>query len=79
MAERAERITAILCRVGKLQNIGPDEDFYSAGFSSISALELLLELETEFGVSIPDDQFVPARTVRALDAVISGLNQEQAV
>jgi acyl carrier protein len=70
MAEQVEQITAILCRVGKLDGIGPDEDFYNGGFSSIKALELLLELETVFGVSIPDDQFIQARTARGLAAVI---------
>jgi acyl carrier protein len=77
MTESFDQITTILCRIGKLDGIGPDEDFYNAGFSSINALELLLELETQSGVSIPDDAFISARTVRGLAGMIARLNQEQ--
>lgn len=50
-----------------------DRDIYDAGFSSIASLELLLELETIYGVSIPDDQFVIARTPRQLRALVANL------
>ena len=60
-----EHIVDIVCKVGKISGIGPDEDFYEAGFSSISALELLLELETAYVVSIPDDWFIAARSIRS--------------
>ena len=41
------------------------EDFYDAGFSSINALQLLLELEAAFDVTIPDDEFVDGADVHA--------------
>ena len=50
-----------------------DRDIYEAGFSSIASLELLLELESIYGVSIPDDQFVLARTPRQLRQLIANL------
>ena len=68
-----ERIVAIVQETGKIGNIGMSDDFYDAGFSSINALQLLLELETAFDVSIPDDQFVVARTCESLHALISKL------
>ena len=68
-----ERILTIVQETGKIENIGPSDDFYDAGFSSINALQLLLELETAFNVSIPDDQFVAARTCASLHALISQL------
>ncbi|MBX9581905.1 MAG: acyl carrier protein [Gemmataceae bacterium] len=68
-----ETITAKIREVGKVGAVGPDDDFYAAGFSSINALELLLGLEDSFGVSIPDDQFVEARTPRALLDMIAAL------
>ncbi|WP_165066864.1 acyl carrier protein [Paludisphaera rhizosphaerae] len=78
MATALDEITATLLRVGKLESIGLEEDIYEAGFPSIQALELLLELESACGVSIPDDQFMKARTARALLGLVVGLQQEQA-
>lgn len=77
MSDDVSRITAIICRIGKLGDLEPDRDFYDAGFSSIAALELLIELETEFCVSIPDDDFVSARTATRLSSIIARLKQEQ--
>lgn len=73
MDQDLETITAKLREVGKIGAVGPDDDFYAAGFSSINALELLLGLEDQFGVSIPDDKFVEARTPRALHTMIASL------
>src|SRR5262245_13087969 len=65
-----KHITDTVCRIGKISDIGPDEDFYDAGFSSINALELLLELESAYEVSIPDDRFIEVRTIRLLQELI---------
>jgi acyl carrier protein len=70
-----ERVSTLICTVGKIAPIDPDADFYEAGFSSVSALQLLMELEDAFGVSIPDDQFITARTPRALHEIVVGLQQ----
>jgi acyl carrier protein len=77
MSEVLQKITAIVCEVGKISGIQLDDDFYEAGFSSINALELLMELESALEVSIPDDEFISARSPRALHAVIERLRQEQ--
>lgn len=74
-----EMITELVTQVGKIPGVGPDDDFYDAGFSSINALDLLLDLEEAFGVSIPDDQFITARSVRSLDEMVTRLKREQAV
>jgi acyl carrier protein len=50
-----------------------DRDIYDAGFNSIASLELLIELETIHGVTIPDDQFVLARTPRQLRTLVERL------
>jgi acyl carrier protein len=60
---------------GRMKKLGPTEDFYDAGFSSLSALQLLLELEEAFNVTIPDDEFVAARTCASLHNLISRLAQ----
>jgi acyl carrier protein len=77
MSDDLQRIAAIVREVGKIQNVGLDDDIYDAGFSSINALELLMELESAFRVSIPDDAFIRARTPHALHAVVERLRQEQ--
>ena len=77
MSDDLQRIVAVVCEVGKVSGIGPDDDIYDAGFSSINALQLLMELESAFEVSIPDDDFINARTSRALYAVVESQRQEQ--
>jgi acyl carrier protein len=77
MSEELVRITTLVCRIGTIPRVEPDDDFYDAGFSSIHALTLLLELEEAFGVSIPDEDFIQARSVRSLGALIERLKQEQ--
>jgi len=66
-----ERIAALVSETGQIGAVGLDEDFYDAGFTSLRALELLLRLENEWDVSIPDDEFVAARTVRSLGALLA--------
>jgi acyl carrier protein len=73
--ELLDEVSAIVSRLGKVDTIGPDDDFYNAVFSSINALELLLGLEENFGVSIPDEQFIESRTVRSLSDMITKLRQ----
>ena len=72
-----EEVRSIVCRLGDLPAIEADADFYSAGFSSINALSLLIELETVCEVSIPDERFIAARTFRDLAALIELLKKEQ--
>jgi hypothetical protein len=73
-----DQITAIVCTVGKIPGLGPDEDIYGAGFPSISSLELLFELESACTVSVPDDEFIRARSPRALHNLILRLRQGEA-
>jgi acyl carrier protein len=79
MAEDMSPVVAVVCEIGGISGLDPDDDIYEAGFSSINALQLLMELESTFEVSIPDDEFIGARSARALHAIISRLKQEQLV
>jgi acyl carrier protein len=72
-ADDLEKITECIRRVGKLDPIHPTTDMYSAGLRSIDALTLLMELEDLFGVSIPDDEFISARTPMALQELLTQL------
>jgi acyl carrier protein len=78
MSPELQQVADAVCGVGKLSGLGPDQDIYDAGFSSVSALELLIELETVFGVSIPDDAFITARTVRDMFGLIQRLQGQPA-
>ena len=52
-----ERVAGIVCRLANLTALAPEQDYFDAGLASVQALELLLEVESEFGVSLSDDQF----------------------
>ena len=73
-----KRVIELVTEIGGIGAIAPDTAIYDAGFSSARALELLLALETEFGVSIPDKEFVAARTPREIAGLLDRLNQREA-
>lgn len=67
------RVMALVRETGHIGDITPDEDFYDAGFTSLRSLELLLQLEAEWDVAIPDEEFIVARSVRSLGDLIARL------
>lgn len=71
-------IVSLICSTANITNLTPDEDMYDAGLTSIQALPLLMDLEDRFGVTIPDDQFVNARTATAILAIINDLGGSSA-
>jgi acyl carrier protein len=71
-----DAILQIICRIGNFQKCEPDDDFYDAGLTSVLALPLLLDLESEFGVTIPDERFLAARSARSLQQMITELKSE---
>jgi acyl carrier protein len=73
VADRIDEIAALIRRIGGIAHLDPDEDFFEAGFESINALELLLELESTYSVTVSDEAFVSCRTVRAIDELVSAL------
>jgi acyl carrier protein len=69
------RVTALVQETGQIGTLTPDEDFYDAGFTSLKSLELLLQLEAEWNVSIPDEAFIVSRTVRSLSELLARLKE----
>ena len=71
------RVSEIIRRVSKQKPNGAlpvDADvFRELGVESTAALDLLFSLEDEFGVSVPDDAFSSARTVRKMSELIDQL------
>jgi len=75
--QRQLRIRAIATRLAKGRDAGTvagDADlFREVGIASSAALELLLSIEDEFGIQVPDADFNEARTVNALAALVARL------
>lgn len=70
-------ITDLIQEVTGVNVADPDQDFYDAGVTSVMALPLLMELEGRFEISVPDDQFIPARTARQLHTVVTGIKRAE--
>jgi acyl carrier protein len=76
-AERAlETIKEILCRLLSRDSIVDNEDIYEAGLTSIMVLPLLAEIEDTFQLTIPDDDFLQARTPLSLAQMIQRLRND---
>jgi acyl carrier protein len=76
-AERAlETIKEILCRLLSRDSIVDSEDIYEAGLTSIMVLPLLAEIEDTFQLTIPDDDFLNARTPLSLAQMIQRLRND---
>jgi acyl carrier protein len=64
------RLTEITRRILNTETLPADEDLYEAGLTSVMVLPLLTELESVFELTIPDADFLEARTPRALAQMI---------
>ena len=75
LSQTEEKIRAIISRIANLDaGFSPSADlFRELGVKSIAALDLLLSLEEEFGVTISDEAFGDARSVDNLVALVNGL------
>lgn len=77
-AQREHRIRAIAARLatgGNAAEVSGDADlFREVGIASSAALELLLSLEDEFGIQVPDADFNEARSLNALVALVARLD-----
>lgn len=73
-----ERVIQLISDVGGIGSVAPDTGIYEAGFSSVRVLELLLSLEQEFGIEIPDKEFMIARTPREIADLVERLQQRKA-
>ncbi len=56
---------------------GDDNLYLDLGVASVHALQILAELEDRFGISVPDEDFVEATSIRQLASVIRTLVPEE--
>jgi acyl carrier protein len=77
----ADRISAmvgqILAKRSINRTVGRDDDLSEAGLSSLDMVNLMLAVEGEFDVKIPDRDMTPAnfRTVARIDTLLGALLQ----
>jgi acyl carrier protein len=71
--QNLETVKEILCRLLSVEDISADEDIYQAGLTSIMVLPLLAEIEDKFQLTIPDNDFLNARTPMALAELVQRL------
>ena len=78
LSERlAERVTVIACRMlvkrGNNTIPGSDENLREAGLTSLDMVNLMLAIEAEFDIEIPQSAMTPDNfdTVAAMDALVS--------
>jgi acyl carrier protein len=79
----AERVAALvqqlLAKHGIAGAVGRDDDLAPIGLSSLDTVNLMLAVEAEFDVKIPDHDMTPAnfRTIARIDALVCGLLQKR--
>ena len=73
------RITSLINRMLSERSLRfpalPDDDLRSAGLSSLDMVNLVLAVESEFDVSIPDADITPARfrSIATIAALVTSL------
>lgn len=73
------RITAVVQRQlqqrGATRTPGPDEDLRAAGLTSMDMLNLVLSIEAEFDLTIPENGISPAnfRSISSIGRLVAGL------
>jgi len=75
----ADRIAALaqklLAKRGIERAVGRDQDLTESGLSSLDMVNLMLAVEAEFDLKIPDRDMTPAnfRSVAQIDALVAAL------
>jgi acyl carrier protein len=83
-ADSTERVTLLVRRLLAKRAIerpvGPDDDLSASGLSSLDIVDLMLSVETELAVKIPDREMTPAnfRSIARIEALVRTLADKQA-
>jgi acyl carrier protein len=79
MSEMKEQLRSLVTEVGGLDaNFDASANLYlDLGIPSMKAMQLLMELEERFGVSVPDEEFVDAVSLDALTVLMQRLVNER--
>lgn len=80
----SNRVAALVRRIiskrGFSRAVGPDEDLRAAGLSSLEVVTLMLSVEMEFAVKIPEREMTPAnfRSIARITGLVAALLQQSA-
>jgi acyl carrier protein len=68
-------VRAFLAKRSVARSVGRDEDLAEAGLSSLDLVNLMLAVEAEFDLSIPEQDMRPAnfRSIARIELLVSGL------
>jgi acyl carrier protein len=78
-SDLSEHITRIVRRImdkrALADAVGPDDDLRDRGLSSLDIVNLMLTVETEFGIKIPERDMTPSnfRSVARIAELVRGL------
>jgi acyl carrier protein len=73
----ADLVRGLLAKRSVNRPVGTDEDLTEAGLTSLDMVNLMLAVESEFGLKIPDRDMTPAnfRSISRIDALVGALLQ----
>ena len=80
----AERVTTLVRQLLAKRNldrpVGADESLTACGLSSLDVVNLMLAVEGEFGIKIPDRDMTPTnfRSIASIAALVGALSSEPA-
>jgi acyl carrier protein len=83
--DATERVTLlvrqILAKRAIERPVGADEDLAASGLSSLDIVNLMLAVEAEFDIKIPDREMTPAnfRSITQIARLVRGLCEQPAV
>jgi acyl carrier protein len=78
-----DRVTAVVRRILAERSItrsfAPQDDLREVGLTSLDMVNLVLAVESELGVAIPEAEITPTnfRSVASIDALVSTLRDDQ--
>jgi len=84
MRTRQDQIREILAENGRLavpvQNLDDDADLFAAGLDSLAIVNVLMRLEEEFDIELPDEmlQRKSFASIATIDSVVSRLSEQVA-
>ena len=74
----AQLVRRIMSKQALTRAIGHDDDLPASGLSSLGLVNLMLSVETEFGLKIPEREMTPAnfRSIARITDLVRGLSQQ---
>jgi len=80
-AQVAQLVRQLLAKRAIERPVGADEDLAASGLSSLDIVNLMLAVEAEFDIKIPDREMMPAnfRSIAQIIRLVRGLSEQRVV